>query len=322
MMPPEADLPWRCVDCGSALGREPGHEQGQKQGQSAWSCPACKRCYGVCRGIPVFMRADNSIFPPESYVDAGAVGIYTPTLARRIAKLLPSPSINLAAARMLRAVAARVPAGGLILVIGSGVQRREIGAAIGNRARLVFVDVDISADVDAFADAHDLPIADASFDAVLQTAVLEHVLYPEAVIAEMRRVLRSGGLVYSELPFMQQVHEGAYDFYRATLTGHRRWFNAFEEIEAGVLAGPATTLLWALEHFFLAFSPRRLKPVTKAAVRLLFFWLKYLDYLLQRSSAMVDGASGTYFFGRLGSSPTPDKLILARYSGSRSITHT
>jgi len=57
------------------------------------------------------------------------------------------------------------------------------------------------------------------FDAVWIQAVLEHVLDPVRVVAEIHRVLRPGGLVYSEIPFMQEVHEGAYDFTRFRLSG-------------------------------------------------------------------------------------------------------
>ena len=71
-------------------------------------------------------------------------------------------------------------------------------------------------------DAHDLPFVDAAFDAAVIQAVLEHVVDPQRVVAELHRVLREDGVLYSEVPFMQQVHEGAYDFTRYTDLGHRR----------------------------------------------------------------------------------------------------
>jgi len=60
---------------------------------------------------------------------------------------------------------------------------------------------------------------------VVTTAMIEHVLYPEEVGAEICRILKVGGLLYSELPFIQPVHEGAYDFTKYTLFGHRHLFN-------------------------------------------------------------------------------------------------
>jgi SAM-dependent methyltransferase len=50
------------------------------------------------------------------------------------------------------------------------------------------------------ADATRLPFADASFDRVFCSEVLEHVLEPEAVVAEMRRVLRSDGIAVVSVP--------------------------------------------------------------------------------------------------------------------------
>ena len=58
-------------------------------------------------------------------------------------------------------------------------------------------------------------------DLVIIQAVLEHVMYPNKVVSEIYRVLKNDGLIYSETPFMQQVHEGPYDFSRFTESGHR-----------------------------------------------------------------------------------------------------
>jgi ubiquinone/menaquinone biosynthesis C-methylase UbiE len=45
------------------------------------------------------------------------------------------------------------------------------------------------------ADAHDLPFADASFDAVVSASVLHYLAAPAAALGEMRRVARPGGRV-------------------------------------------------------------------------------------------------------------------------------
>lgn len=49
-------------------------------------------------------------------------------------------------------------------------------------------------------DAMALPFADACFDRVYCSEVLEHVLEPEAVVREMRRVLAPGGSVVVSVP--------------------------------------------------------------------------------------------------------------------------
>ena len=84
--------------------------------------------------------------------------------------------------------------------------------------------------VQFIADGHSIPLASGSVDAVVVQAVLEHVLDPPQVVREIHRVLRPDGIVYAETAFMQQVHEGAYDFTRYTESGHRWLFRDFELI--------------------------------------------------------------------------------------------
>ena len=79
-------------------------------------------------------------------------------------------------------------------------------------------------------------MADDSCDAVVVQAVLEHVLDPQVVVDEINRVLKPGGLVYAETPFMQQVHAGRYDFSRYSDAGHRWLFRQFEEVDRGLSA--------------------------------------------------------------------------------------
>lgn len=53
-----------------------------------------------------------------------------------------------------------------------------------------------------------LPLADASFDAVLNTVSVQYLQYPEAVFAEISRVLKPGGLVivsFSNRMFFQKA---------------------------------------------------------------------------------------------------------------------
>jgi ubiquinone/menaquinone biosynthesis C-methylase UbiE len=183
--------------------------------------------------------------------------------------------------------------------------------------RLLCSDIDWRLDVDILCDAHDLPFQNESFDAIITTAVLEHVLYPERVVSELHRVLKPSGLLYSELPFMQQVHEGAFDFSRYTLSGHRRLLHAFTELDAGMIAGPGTALAWALEHFFLAFARRSIsRSVSRLFARLVFSWVKYFDYFFRMRPAALDGASCTFFLGRRSETIVSDEAIVAAYFNS------
>ena len=143
-------------------------------------------------------------------------------------------------------------------------------------------------------DGHHLPFKNEAFDAVIAQAVLEHVLDPGIVVSEITRVLKKGGIVYAETPFMQQVHEGAYDFTRYTRSGHRWLFREFEEIAGGAILGSGVALIWSIRYYVksLGFSDR-----VAAAVAACFFWVRLIEPK-RPSIAKDDAASGVFFFGR------------------------
>ena len=315
-----SDKPWwvwlRCVNC--------------RKGALDWRpdtrrvfCQSCLATFPVFDNRPVLIRDDNEIFPLNSYR-----ATYSTQRGNEssLGRLVPGPSVNLARKRVLTILRERLRKVGesSVLVVGGGRQRRGLDECLSLAApsAMVYIDIDQHADVDVFCDAHELPYFDRCFDAVVTTAVLEHVLYPEVVASEIRRVLKLNGLLYSEVPFMQQVHEGAYDFTRYTLSGHRRLFNGFKEIESGMVAGPATALVWAIENFALAFVVRSMqRRATKALVRFSFGWLRYFDHLLVNRPEAMDGASCTFFFGLKIEGRVPDKDIVAHYVGAKHVQH-
>ena len=122
------------------------------------------------------------------------------------------------------------------------------------QVQVIGTDIYHSPHVTLIADGHLLPFADQSVDGVWIQAVLEHVLDPQQVVAEIHRVLRPDGLVFADTPFMQQVHEGAYDFTRFTLSGHRWLFRHFALIDAGTSGGAGLATLWSLRYLVRAMT--------------------------------------------------------------------
>lgn len=222
---------------------------------------------------------------------------------------------NRAAARNIELLLSLLPEPSpVVLVIGGGTVGNGVEAMYADpRIRLIAFDVYESQITQFVADAHQIPLASESIDAVLVQAVLEHVLDPNRVVSEIWRVLRHGGIVYAETPFLQQVHAGAYDFTRYTSSGHRYLFRAFEEIRAGPVAGPGTQLLWSLDHTVRGLT--RSELAGKLA-RGLFFWIRHLDRFVPTAFAM-DNASAYYFLGRRATRDLTPRDIVEYYRGAQ-----
>jgi SAM-dependent methyltransferase len=201
-----------------------------------------------------------------------------------------------------------------ILIIGGGT--------IGNgfedfyfkyKNNITSFDIYYSQNIDFIADAHNIPFLNKTFDLIIIQAVLEHVLYPNKVVHEINRVLKINGYVYAETPFMQQVHEGAYDFTRFTDSGHRLLFSDFTLLKSGFVSGVGTSLLWSIDYFFSALF--RTKVAGKIS-KLIFFWLRFFD-LIVPSRYNIDGASGVYFLGIKQNKTLRDSNIIEYYNGSQ-----
>lgn len=60
---------------------------------------------------------------------------------------------------------------------------------------------------DLLADAHAIPFQDATFDAVLSYAVLEHLYQPFLAVREVARVLKSGGIYFGGVSQGEPFHD-------------------------------------------------------------------------------------------------------------------
>jgi SAM-dependent methyltransferase len=80
-------------------------------------------------------------------------------------------------------------------------------------------------------DGQSIPFADASFDTVLCTEVLEHAAAPRELVGEIERVLKPGGTLIATVPFSARVHHAPYDFHRFTRFALAEIFASFELVK-------------------------------------------------------------------------------------------
>lgn len=300
----------RCPCCRGGLHDEPGY----------LVCMDCARFYPVLGTIPILINEEQSLFRIADFVERRPTTFEPTSRWAQLAKTaLPSLGRNLRTRANFKRLAQLLNErpSRRVLVVGGSILGQGMGL-LANDPQLELVDTDVSIGerTTLVCDAHDLPFANETFDAVVAQAVLEHVIDPNRCVQEIHRVLRSDGLVYAETPFMQQVHGGRYDFTRFTPLGHRRLFRHFEQIAAGSGAGPATVLAWSYLYFLRGFARTR-KGAQAAAViaRLTAFWLKYLDRMIIERNGAQDGSWGYFFLGRKASTALSDRDLLALYRG-------
>lgn len=94
-----------------------------------------------------------------------------------------------------------------------------------------------------------LPFKDASLDGIGCFAVLEHVDKPWELGCEFARVVKPGGKIFIDWPFLQPMHGYPSHYYNATREGLRNLFaENFEvnELYTGLWEGPDYTVNWVL----------------------------------------------------------------------------
>lgn len=126
-----------------------------------------------------------------------------------------------------------------------------------------------------------LPFEDAQFDYIFCLAVLEHTKRPWIAVEEMLRVLKPGGHVRIDWPFLQPFHGYPYHFYNATSKGTESLFEDQCDIissEVKPWQHPIFSLTWILQEWNSGLSE---------AERPDFHRLTVADLLSKSSAAML-----------------------------------
>lgn len=103
-----------------------------------------------------------------------------------------------------------------------------------------------------------LPFEDEQFDYVFAFAVLEHTRRPWEVAREMIRVLKPGGTVIVDWPFLQALHGYPHHYFNATPEGNRSLFEAdcdIVSLDVRPNQAPIYSLYWFLANWRAGLPP-------------------------------------------------------------------
>lgn len=286
----------RCPSCSASVERA----------DNRLVCTGCAAGYRIHEGIPVLIRADHPDFQDEWLETAHRPGL---NLFHRLLSIgfkhRSRPCIDL----MIDSIKRNASGTPTVLVVGGAEEGIGIAHALRDSTiKWVETDIYVGSRTLLVADGHDLPFETGSFDGVVIQSVLEHVRDPARVAAEAMRILKTGGLLFSQAAFMQQVHEGRHDYYRFTARAHRLLFAPLEVVRWGASLGPAVGFVWSLRYLLRALlSP---VPGGRAATfllsRLLLLLAFPLDMMLVRSTLAMDAASEIYLLLRKSDPPAED----------------
>ena len=143
-----------------------------------------------------------------------------------------------------------------------------------------------------------IPLNDGVIDCAMATEVLEHCPHPSAVLEEIYRVLRPGGMFFLTVPFIWPLHEVPYDYHRFTPFLLEKTLDecGFTNIELSALGGWDASLaqmlgLWSQRRPMGALK----RKIASILVKPLHSYLLKRDFVLQDFSrqTMITGLSGT-----------------------------
>jgi len=171
----------------------------------------------------------------------------------------------------------------------------------GSKGNIINLDISFYPNIDIVADAHDLPFKDASLDGIIIKNVFEHLRNPIVVLAEIRRVLKKGGLMYAKIPFMQPFHAVPDDYQRYSINGIFEFLKEFEIVEDGISVGPSSALAWFLIEYLgilFSFNTERGYKIAKGFFSYLVAPIKYYDIFFKNKKHAKKLASAFYVIAK------------------------
>lgn len=265
---------------------------GLEKTTAGYRCAHCDKKYAekdgqvyfgdVLRGAQI-EAADDIVFRVKNYFKEHFPWIF----------FLIYSLVAIVTGKTAKSIVRTMPEGALMLNIGSGAKRID--------PRVINVDLIPEQGIDIVASAYELPFKDGSVDLVISENILEHLEYPERAVAEIHRVLKTGGSIFIVTPFMLGFHSSPDDFYRWTLTGMKLLLKDFTILDLGVYAGPTAALVAMLREWFailLSFNSRKLYQFWTLVFMIVLIPLNIFDLLLARYTTSSQIALLYYWVGK------------------------
>ena len=219
-------------------------------------------------------------------------------------KIPKAPTTNFYLANLKTDPYSLLPPAAKVVDIGSKEAKGKYSfGKIPDSYSLICIDISEGPGVDIVADAHDLSdVVDTdSVDCVICISVLEHVAKPWIVVGEIERILKPGGIVYLNTPWVFPYHADPDDHYRFSHRGLALLADRFELIETGYNRGPASTMAHLSVYWFallFSFNNTFLYGILIDIFGWVCFPIKYLDVWLSKHPKFYVLANGSFFLGR------------------------
>lgn len=111
-------------------------------------------------------------------------------------------------------------------------------------------------DINVYYDGKKIPFAEAHFDSIFTSEVLEHVFNIDEILQELHRVLKPQGKMLITCPFVWDEHEIPYDFGRYSSYGlkHLLEKNGFKVIHSEKSSNYLETVFQMLNAYLFQFT--------------------------------------------------------------------
>ena len=223
-------------------------------------CRECGASYSVLQDKPILIKQDSPVrewYKPKATSRQGSAHSLRAIL-RSLWRLRPEARVwTRKSQRALGGLLEQVQpdaADTHVVLVGAGFERvyRRILRPYRDIIRLGLATY---GEVDVFSDVCDMPLTSNSLDLIVSSSVLEHVYNPEAAAQEMFRVVKPGGYVYAEIPFMRAYHMMPVDYQRYTISGIEELFRrqGFKLVSKGICSGPFTAGVLFFVDFWASF---------------------------------------------------------------------